>query len=187
MLGIITRRKKYQIEAFGYRNTKDILTYGKAYSSRNSETEEGLRNNFTLMFKRAVVHIDSYDMRSPVSYVFPESWYLQVSNDNETWLNISVNDEPLCNKTFQPDYSRIHCNGIQERRYETINNAGYFSFVKFVLVKNSFLLNKSWLDRIAFSGFELNGDYYLKNDCLCSKQYLRGFKFYYSFMISLMI
>ena len=63
MLGIITRRKKYQIEAFGYRNTKDILTYGKAYSSRNSETEEGLRNNFTLMFKRAVVHIDLYDMK----------------------------------------------------------------------------------------------------------------------------
>ena len=187
MIGLI-RRKRYQIDTFGYGDIESVLKYGTYYSSRESTSEQGFRNNFILMFKRAVVRIDSYDMRSPISAVFPMKWYLQVSNDNKTWLNISVNDEPLCKETFYPNPSKKHCNGTQERRYDVLNSYGYFSFVKFVLIKNSIISsNEAWLDRIAFTGFELNGDYYLKHDCLCSKQYSHGFKLYYSLLISLSI
>ena len=175
----LIRRKGYQIDAYGYGNTSAILSYGTRYSSRTSNKDEGKRNSFILLFKSVVVHIDSIDMKYPLESIFPMSWFLQVSNDNRTWTNITMINDQFCDKTYNYDSSKLYCSEEQEKRFDAQEYVGYNSFVKFVLIKNSILRNDTWIDKVSFNGFDINGNYHLKIKTVHSWKYMSIFGLYY--------
>ena len=152
----------------------NLLKWGENFCTRSSPRVDINENNgyFIIQFKKTIVHIKSYKMRSMKQETFPKSWNLFVSNDNSTWEPISYINEPLCKNdyiyTVEND-CKDFCRESNDNTYST-NHTGFHYFVKFVMLENSYYqYNNEWQDRINLNGFELLGvithDHYIYNSC----------------------
>ena len=127
-----------------------------------NEADPDPKGWFIVHFKRHFVHIDSYDTLSYKDEIFPTKWNISVSDDNDTWRVIDHNEEPMCSDAnkYLKDDTKYFCN-TNEQKNHVVSYSGYFSFVKFILIENSFMSPSKWQNAIMFSGFELNGYFVL--------------------------
>ena len=141
----------------------NLLKWGEEFYSRISPRLDLNENNgyFIINFKKTIVHINSYKMKSLKDHLFPKKWNLFVSNDNKTWEPISSIVVPLCQEKniYQvPNDNKYYCSESDEFTFIT-NHTGFHYFVKFVMLENSYYANNRWDDDIVLSGFSLLGSY----------------------------
>jgi hypothetical protein len=153
------------VKVYNPGETGDSLKWGEIFRTRITPRVSSDEDNgyFIVQFKKMIVHIDSYKMKSREDYLFPKKWSLYVSNDNLTWKSISENDDPLCkedNIYAVPNDYKDYCSKSEEFTYST-NHSGFHYFVKFVMRENSYHSsnNNRWQDCLAFRGFELIGSF----------------------------
>lgn len=161
---LIKRQLKMKLSVDVFSNSpykNELLNWGKHYKARDSDRDSGDRSFFIFHFKNSAVHITSYELLTYDNNVFPLNWSLSVSNDNETWTNISNVDEPLCSYQYIHRESELmdYCNYSEKKTFDAINLQGFYQFVKYQITKNSYYGTYEWYDQFSIYGFELNGDY----------------------------
>ena len=151
------------VNVYATNDGNKLLKWGENFQSRISPRLDLSEDNgyFIINFKKTIVHINSYKMKSLKDYLFPKKWNLFVSNDNTTWEPISSNVVPLCQEKdiYQvPNDDKFYCSEADEFSFRT-NHTGFHYFVKFVMLENSYYANNRWDDDITLSGFSLLGSY----------------------------
>ena len=160
--------RKLKIELISNSTQKNkLLKWGTDFISRESEYSTNISNSFIFNFKEAAVRVDSYDMISTDSDVYPTNWTLSVSNDNKDWIIIDRKDQPLCNNAYiekQPIDNKYFCKKKDRFHFPAASCIpGYYQYVKYHMIQNSYYGTHNWRDLIKISGFELNGDYLINN------------------------
>ena len=159
----ITKRK-LKIEILSNCSGKNsLLTWGNTYQSRTTDQSTDLMNTFIFHFKESAVRIDSYDMISNSNDAFPTKWTLSVSNDNEEWIDIDNKVQYLCNDYYKYPYDNKYFCRKQERFHFSLTSPkqGYYQYVKYHMIENSFYGIDNWKDLLLINGFEINGDFLL--------------------------
>ena len=141
----------------------ELLQWNTRYTARPNVNDEKKFFSFIFYFKEASVNVQSYDIMTHNSNVFPTNWTISVSNDNVSWVLIDRKDEPLCS----PEYFRLigdkyYCTFMETKYYQLkYPNKGYYQYVKFQMLENSYYGIHNWHDTFAINGFELNGDFFM--------------------------
>ena len=127
-----------------------LLDFGTRFS-----TKEGY---FTLFFQNFRINIKSYTLKVGTD-VFPIRWNLSVSNSNSVWTEVSSVNESLCSKEnwVIQSSNKYFCSENEEKTFP-VNHRGYYNYVRFDLIENSYYVNYEWLKLINIYGFEINGD-----------------------------
>ena len=170
--------KKYQPIVYSLSNTnKNLLIWGSQYSSEFNNT---IDNEFTIFFQKVAIKVKSYKIMITNLDVYPVKWYLAVSNNNQTWKNISNVDENICKEENQETMHTISikCKINEAKTFSTTNHQGYYQFVKFHMIENThYETGDFWKKLIKISGFELQGNIFSQPTNACKNHLSRAFLF----------
>ena len=143
-----------------------LLTWGSWYSTFSE---------FTLFFQKAAIKVKSYKMMITNNDIYPTKWCVAVSNNNQTWENISCIDEHFCLKENQEIlYSggSLKCKVTETRSFAANKHEGYYQFVKFHLSENSYYDSEvKWKQYITIYGFELIGNIFNMPTNICKSYF----------------
>ena len=170
--------KKYQPIVYSpYNLNENLLIWGSQYSS---EFNKKIDNEFTIFFQKVAIKVKSYKIMITNKDVYPIKWYLAVSNNNQTWKNISNVDEHFCKKENQESLytASIKCKINETRTFDTTDHQGYYQFVKFHLIENTYYETSDfWKKLIIIFGFKLYGNIFGQPTNVCKKHLSYAFLF----------
>ena len=155
------------VQAYGPGNVTAIITHKKYYSVGNTdEPFDSQPDFFIIHFNYTPIFVDSVKITIG-SDVFPTSWSIALSNDNETFETIYTSTTPLCKTQYQIQYQ-------QHSKNCSIGDTNTFQFdsskqilakyLKFQLHQNSYneTINQIFSKLIYFQYFEVFGIFYVQ-------------------------
>ena len=156
----------YKVKVYAPGNPNALLKYGQYYYSFvNAETKNN-EKEIIFHFPETPVNVKKLKVKTSVD-VFPNSWEIQISKDNETYETLKQSNEPFCKKEYQTNATtsnKVICSIQDVNAFEISNKKDqYANFVKFVLISNTHYDESMFYSCLmTFYGFELIGDLYVK-------------------------
>ena len=156
----------YKVEASAPCDSSSLLSYKQYWCNEQAKS-------FVLHFPQTPVNVKKIKVNLSTD-VFPVSWEIQISKNGQNYETLKSSTEAFCESKCQVNHNtkNIYCSKSYQRIFDISTRSDQqASYVKFLLIKNTWYENTYYDKVINFYGFELLGDFYVKyKRCTLSKQ-----------------
>ena len=134
-------------------NPNTTVKPGNYYYSINKEN-----SSITYHIPYIKTLVRGYALTSSTTDIYPSSWVLEASNDNNNFIELHYAYDPICeeNKIYMSNDNKYYCTEAVTKSY-TFDNDNYYSFYRIKMVGKNSASSSGQYYHFIFSHLELYG------------------------------